>query len=272
MRLKPGQYFGDQLVQRRTDGICLTLCRYRSGQKLPKHAHQNPGFFFLLSGDHYETYEGGAWIQPESSLLYHGYDSPHATDIGPKGMVGLNIAFDRKWIDDSHLPDVQSKNGWLLEKPIAKEHALRLLAGLSGAGTSDVENSGVELIGLIDGCQGSLDRKPPAWLKKVREKIDAEYKQQLSLTKCAIEVGVHPVYLARAFRKQFGCTFTSYLHQVRMLQVLSLAASGRTFGDAAAECGFCDQAYLSRVVKARLGLPPSALNWFKSSKDTSQVA
>jgi AraC family transcriptional regulator len=272
MRLKPGEYFGDQLVQRKTQGLCLTLCRYPGNRKLPRHSHVNPGFFFLLSGDHLETDERRAKMQPETSMIYHTGGAAHENDIGPKGMVGLNISFDPNWLHGSEMASLNQRSGWVLEKPLAKTHALRLLAGLSGAALADLDNTGVELLEMMGACQGSQDRMPPQWLRTARDIIDARYAGQLSLANVAHEVSVHPVYLARAFRKRYRCTFTSYLHHVRLLHAVALATEGMSLGQAAAECGFCDQGHLARVVRAKLGVTPSSLNWFKSSKSNECVS
>lgn len=205
-------------------------------------------------------------------MIYHAAGAAHENDIGPAGMVGLNISFDLKWLEKSELPNLTDRSGWVLEKPLAKANALHLLAGLSGAANSDIENVSTELLELMDSCKGAHDRVPPGWLKRARERIESEYAEQLSLTAVARDVGVHPVYLARAFRLHYRRSFTSYLQEVRVLKAIALASAGMSLGEAAAACGFCDQAYLSRIVRARFGVTPSELNWFRSSKALPALA
>jgi AraC family transcriptional regulator len=239
---------------------------------LPRHSHENPGFFFLLSGDHFERSDRRAKVQPETSLMFHGHDSPHEDEVGPRGMTGLNIAFERRWLAESDIPELRHRDGWLLEKPRAKADALRLLAGLSKAPQSDIENLGVELIEMLHICQGPADKVAPRWLIKVRDRIESDYMQPISLTSLAQEVSVHPVYLARTFRKRYGCSLTSYLQQVRVLQAIARVSLGMSIGEAAVECGFCDQSYLARIVRSKLGVTPTALNWFQSSKAATALA
>ncbi len=205
-------------------------------------------------------------------MIYHAAGTTHENDIGPAGMVGLNISFDPTWLDRSELPHLKHRSGWVLEKPLAKANALQMLAGLSGAGPVDLENASAELLELMDACQGAADPKPPLWLIRARERIEADFAEPLSLTCVAHEVGVHPVYLARSFRLHYRRSFTNYLHEVRVLKAIALASAGMTLGEAAAACGFCDQAYLSRIVRTRLGVSPSALNWFRSSKVSAATA
>jgi len=164
MRLNAGQYFGDRVVQRKTDGLCLTLCRYAPNQKLPRHVHENPGFFFLLSGDHLETDDRRSKLQTESSMIYHAQESPHENVIGPRGMMGLNISFDRHWLAANGLEDLRHRSGWSLEKPKSKGDALHLLAGLAQRAGVELETIAVELLEMMDTCQNAHDRLPPKWL------------------------------------------------------------------------------------------------------------
>ncbi len=263
MRLPPGKYFGHQTVQRKTKGLCLTLCQYEANGKLPKHSHEHPGFFFLVAGDHFEEANCRSGVQPESSLLFHSHHSAHETEVGKKGMTGLNIAFNQTWLDEIESPKLRRRDGWLLERPLAKKRALQLLAGLEKSRDESLENFGIELLEMLDVCQGSQESEPPTWLRHVRDRIDADYMLPLSLTSLAIEASVHPVYLARAFRGRYGCTVTDYLHQTRILHALERVFTGMSLGEAAAECGFCDQSYLARIVRAKLGVSPSDLNWFR---------
>lgn len=266
VKLAPGHYFGDSLTQRWTTGVCLTLCQYEANTRLPMHTHSNPGFFLLISGDHLEINPRRERLQPTSSMIYHEEDCPHENVIGPRGMVGLNISLDRNWLKGLEINSGRERDGWSLEKPVAKRTALSVLAQLALGDHQYIENAGLELLELMFGCQGALDPRPPKWLKDVRSRIEHGFQGELLLTQMAREVGVHPVYLARAFRKSYSCTFTEYVNQVRLFEALSRIYQGMTIGDAAAECGFCDQAYLARVAKSRLGVSPSRINWFRSSK------
>lgn len=265
MKLAPGRYFGEQLGQRASEGVCLTLSSYAPGSKLPKHSHQNPGFFLLLAGDHLERNGHGFKYQPETSLLFHQSDAPHETEVGPRGMTGLNIAFERDWLSLKDASSLGCRDGWLLQKPLAKVGALKLLAAL-GAKTFDVAGEALQLLDLISVCGTAAEKRPPSWLRKIRERLEEEFDRPLSLAALAADACVHPVYLARAFRLHYGCTITECLHHVRVLRAVAAVCAGMTIGDAAAEVGFCDQGYLARIVKTKLGVSPSALTWFRSSK------
>jgi len=97
----------------------------------------------------------------------------------------------------------------------------------------------------------------PSWLRRVRDVLHDRAAAKLTLTQMAIEAGVHPVYLARAFRHHFGRPLGSYLRRVRV----AMAADGLARSDApparlACGAGFCDQSHLNRVFRRETGWSP----------------
>lgn len=73
-------------------------------------------------------------------------------------------------------------------------------------------------------------------------------------------LGMHPVALARAFRRRFGVSPSSYAKGARSLRAASsIAATDRSLARIACECGFADQSHMTRAVGAALGITPSRL-------------
>src|SRR5204863_7511828 len=56
----------------------------------------------------------------------------------------------------------------------------------------------------------------PPWLRQAREMIVEHFAETLKLTQIAAEVGIHPVYLAAAFRQKFGVTIGEFVRQLRI--------------------------------------------------------
>ncbi|MBS1716177.1 MAG: helix-turn-helix transcriptional regulator [Armatimonadetes bacterium] len=271
MRMSPGTYFGSQLQQRKTGGVYLTACRYEPNTVLPRHTHELPGFFLLVSGHHREINEHGELEQPVSQLLYHQQERPHKTFVGPGGMIGLNIAFDLDWLGSLEL-SAPPRDGLVLGRPRARQISTKLTARIQAGSPSELEDSALELLDLIYLCPRAEETRLPTWLRAVRAAIDTRFQESISLASLAREVAVHPVYLARAFRRFYGITLTDYLQQARVANAHRLILEGMAIGDAAIESGFCDQAYLSRIVRRKFDLKPSELNWFRSSKRQSLAA
>ena len=75
----------------------------------------------------------------------------------------------------------------------------------------------------------------------------------------AAAVGVHPVYLARAFRQHYGCGPAAYARQLRLERAAALVrTTARPLADIAAACGFVDQSHLTRAFATTFATSPAA--------------
>jgi AraC family transcriptional regulator len=65
--------------------------------------------------------------------------------------------------------------------------------------------------------------------------------------------------LSRAFRRVYGQTIGECIRKARVRSAAHLLLSSRRpISEIATECGFCDQAHLSRAFKRIFGLTPAA--------------
>ena len=98
----------------------------------------------------------------------------------------------------------------------------------------------------------------PRWLPAVADAAADRCTQALGLTRLASEVGVHPVYLARVFRRHYGQSLGSFLLQCRVrLAMRRLATDRDPIARIAVDCGFADQAHFTRVFRREVGMPPA---------------
>jgi len=103
----------------------------------------------------------------------------------------------------------------------------------------------------------SQSKGPPPWLARVKEHLDNQYCDRLFLSDLAEIAGVHPVYLARAFRSFYGRSINKYLLSLRLELARVLLGGGEmSLSDIAAETGFCDQGHFSKNFKRSYGVSP----------------
>jgi AraC-like DNA-binding protein len=98
--------------------------------------------------------------------------------------------------------------------------------------------------------------RPPAWLARVRDRIDDGLRVP-ALADLAVDAQVHPAYLARTFRRCYGVSIGQYARKVRLDWVArQLAETTEPLSAIAFRAGFADQSHLTRVFRSRWGVTP----------------
>jgi AraC family transcriptional regulator len=121
-----------------------------------------------------------------------------------------------------------------------------------------VESLLTELVACVANPPNTRAQKRPAWLKRVLEKIAADYSDRLTLEELSREAGVHPVHLSRVFRKWNGQGIGEYVHRLRIRsaceQMLKVETPIAEIGLAA---GFADQSHFTRSFRRITGVSPA---------------
>jgi AraC family transcriptional regulator len=115
----------------------------------------------------------------------------------------------------------------------------------------------LELLGSMDGRSPAVPASPPPWLGRALELLCDRYRDELSVAEIAAAAGVHPIHLARTFRRFLRCTPGQFARFRRLEQAArQLLRSTRPLAEVALCCGFADQSHLSRAFTRHYGLPP----------------
>jgi AraC family transcriptional regulator len=263
MKLAPGQFFGHTLRRREGAGLTLYLSQYRAGEEQPWHVHTHPTLFIPLCGDHRDHTRRQSHDQQELSAVFHPTAEPHASTVGPRGLLGLNLECGPAWLETHELSEHDLGGYRLLEPTVwARLAALRLL-GIAWRPGPDAEfhTHGLDLLEpLIRQPDPPASTAVPAWLRRAEEYLHAGFRTAVSLREVAREAGVHPVYFARVFRRLHGCPISAYLRALRLVEAGRLVLRpGQTLAAAAVVAGFADQAHMTRCFARHLGFSPGSL-------------
>ena len=99
---------------------------------------------------------------------------------------------------------------------------------------------------------------PPRRLQQARQLVHDRFHEPLTVASIAREIGAHPVYVARAFRKHYRLTIGDYLRQLRVdFARREMARTDAPLSQIAADAGFCDQSHLARTFKRLTGMSPT---------------
>lgn len=89
-----------------------------------------------------------------------------------------------------------------------------------------------------------------------REYLEAHLTEAVSLSALAELVGLHPLYLIRAFRRELGLPPHAYVIQQRVQLAKRRIAAGEPLSRVAHTTGFADQSHLTRHFRRIVGVPP----------------
>jgi AraC family transcriptional regulator len=242
---------------------------HRAGASLPRHSHKHAYFCLVRRGTYREEYGNQRRTCAPQTLAFHPPEEVHAQHFDREEVWSFNVEITAAWarrFADRELP---------FNRPFdctggpAAGLAVRLFDEFENFDTSSpliIEGLTLELLGICD-RQSRSETTIPRWLRRVSELLRERCAAAWSLADVAAEAGVHPVYLAGAFRRHFGCTVGQYVRQQRIaLACRQLAGTSNPLAEIAATTGFADQSHFNRVFKRHVGLTPAAYRRLSSLK------
>jgi AraC family transcriptional regulator len=183
----------------------------------------------------------------------------HATSTGPTGARMLLVG-----LRDSALKGLEPLAERRPQVLPGGARAARALAGLLAIAAfaqrrTDTPHRAIrQLWSCLESGRSSAGAERPSWITEVRERIGAEEAQRRSLARLASEFGVHPVYLARAFRSYYGITIGSLRRRLRAERaVAQLRARRESLAELALDLGYSDQSHFTREFKRETGWTPA---------------
>ena len=231
---------------------------YAPGERMQRHAHDCHQLSLLLLGTLAEQTAQGEERLAVPALGVKQAGVAHANDYGPAGalMLGIdlpatfdlheNLGIGRAWQWRGHAPQPLLLQG--------RELLSALFAGELAA--TDVDGRLWELLAGMAASDERPSGTPPRWLALCCQRLQEE---NAPLTELAGQLGVHPVYLARAFARWMGCAPSVFRARAQLQRALPLLAKGQALADVAQQAGFADQSHFSRIARAHSGLTPARL-------------
>jgi AraC-like DNA-binding protein len=112
--------------------------------------------------------------------------------------------------------------------------------------------------------RASRTRPEHAAVRRARSYLEERWEAPVTLAELAAHAGLSRFELARTFRAQVGLPPHAFQLDLRIARARTLLAGGEPAAAVAAQCGFCDQAHLTRVFKRAVGVTPA--RYARSSK------
>lgn len=257
--LRHGEFFGTRETRREVAGFSLAIASADPARPVARHTHEDAHFVLLLDGHYLSSARGAGHLHAEPALIYNPPGTTHQ-DTFPdcRGrFVGISVAPARlaEAAEVARPSDVAIR----MWDPDALAIAQRIArAAAHAASDFGLEAACLELVGAFARDRG-VALRPPRWLVRAREVLHDRACDGLAMTGVARDAGVHPVHLARSFRRYFGCTPAEYQRRCRVERAAYLVrATARPLAEIATGCGFVDQSHLTRAFARTFAITPGA--------------
>jgi AraC family transcriptional regulator len=255
-------FAGYQAQHRRFVDLAVTETLYRPGQYIPSHSHERSYISVVLRGSYTEDCGASVCNVLPGHLIMHVPGESHSNHFHKAGGQLLNLELSPEfWNRIAEFDNRRTFSRRVLRSSYALHLGLRLQKELA---SSDVA-SGWAMEGLMMELVAETirDRAPRIgidrgnWLSSVTELLRARYREPLTLKEIASVVSVHPVHLARSFRKHHGCSIGDFIRRLRVEAACrNLLDSDASIAEVALHAGFSDQSHFCRILKQQTGMSP----------------
>jgi AraC family transcriptional regulator len=256
-----GRFYGATHRQVETPAFAFAEVEDFDDIEVPLHTHENAHFLFVIEGEYEAMVKDKKRCCSSSAMLYYPAGITHRDHFYTGGerrflTVSLNSETNKKLLEEMKFIDypIDFNNpeiSWL-GKRICSE--LRSPDSLSSIVLEAMANE------LLVYSARSLDKsdKPPAWLKTAHELIKDGCSESIRIAEIAATVGVHPLHLARTFRRFFNCSPGEYLRKSRIELASNLLLNSRkTLAEIALISGYADQSQFTHSFKQSTGITPA---------------
>lgn len=238
----------------------MIRARYAPDTRLDRHVHERASIVFVTSGEFVESVGSVRYEMEPGSVLLKPPAVPHVDRYGADGAVVMIVELPMGESDDRLWGSPAIREPKHFTSGPVTHLAARIHRELQGPDelTSLVVSGLVrELVGLATREDGHGRHSVPPWLRHVRERIDDDFTEGVTVRALAEEAGVHPDTLSRRFKSDYGVVIGEYVRRLRVDRAASrLRSTDRPIDEIARTTGFVDQSHLTKVFKRYVGMTP----------------
>jgi AraC family transcriptional regulator len=264
MRQEPSHrnHHGEIITSRGLQGLSLSEVTYAQNLRLPRHSHEQACFCFILRGSCTESYHGKTLDCRPLHLKFRPAGESHSNHYAGTRVRCFLVEVEAAWLERAR------EYAAPLESPalLGGESLVRLAMRLRSEARQPDRFTPLSVEGLMLEMLAETSRKTlqvkegarPRWLSRAREILHEQFSERVTLTRLAADVGVHPAYLAVAFRRRHQCSVGEYLRRLRIeFACRALSGTDAPLAEVALDAGFSHQSHFSRTFKRYTELTPA---------------
>jgi AraC family transcriptional regulator len=257
-----GTFYGRPEVRHAATGIDISVLNADPHRVVERHTHDDAHFVLVLDGLYVSSAVGAAAVSSGRALVFNPAGTTHRDRFEPRSRIVegrfLTLSLATDLMDAAATVDVATALHDARVIAIA-ERLVRECHAHSREATLVRESLALSLLSAVTQVRQSNASCAPAWLAIARELLDDRCSEDVRIGEVAQAAGVHPVHLARVFRRYLGCTPGDYMRRRRLDRArVLLRETRRPLSDIALSCGYVDQSHFATAFKSGTALTPGA--------------
>ncbi|MEO7103154.1 MAG: helix-turn-helix transcriptional regulator [Gemmatimonadaceae bacterium] len=259
------QFFGLRRGHWNIRGFAIASMRADPALEIETHTHETAHLIVLLDGQYVTSARSADAICTRPAVIYNPPGTTHRDKFrrvdGTVSGSFVSIA-----VSAGRYAEMESALSFCAESLYANHRTAMSLAMRLAKETQHWNASSplaaeaicLELMGSF-AEDDATDRTQarPAWLRVARELLHECCVEGTTINEIARACDVHPVYLARTFRRFFGYSPGDYLRKCRVQRAAAMLSGTRTpLAAVALECGYSDQSHFSNAFRTEFAVTP----------------
>ena len=250
-------------------GLHAYEAAYDPCSRLPEHGHDAPFFTLVLRGSYVESAGSHARQCEPGAVIFHDRES-HSNEVGRAGTASFNVEINPElWRELVGRIGVGSTVAGRVLRGDVEWAAMRVWREFQQADTAKTLAMEEAIVLLCETALRSHARgefEPHRRLDRCVSYLDAHPLESHRLADVARIADVHPMHLAKLFRRHFGCSMGEFVRRRRVAWACrQLTRSHSTIAAIAHDAGFADHAHFTRTFVRLTGCTPK---WYRSQIGT----
>ena len=247
------------------DGLNAFEAAYTPNSKLPEHAHTSPFFTYVLRGEYVEEVGRVPRHCARGTVIFHRPNETHANVVGRDGTASLNVELtDESWRELT-ADMVPSRD--IIGRALSGDVEWMALSAWrefhldDPSSTLGLDEAVAMLCAAVRASYARGMFEPHDRLDRCTEFLRAHATSALRLADVARIANVHPMHLAKLFRRRFGYSMGEFVRRQRVAWACEeLARDSATISAIALRAGFADHAHFTRTFHRIAGCSP---RWYR---------
>jgi AraC family transcriptional regulator len=229
--------------------------------KIARHDHELASLCIAISGGYDEQLNRKSRRVEAGTIVLHPEGEAHANDHGPRITNLLTVELRPASLNLARSLSPLFGESWHRSASFLLPQAYRILRELDEISPSAdlaIDDAIWETIADLVGHHRA-DVGRPRWLLAVRDYLEVHFADAPPMAMLSQMAGVHPVHLARSFRRAFGSSIGAFVRRCQVAAALKLVADGDLgLAEISFAAGFADQSHMTRQVGGLTGRSPGA--------------